>query len=102
MIFFKLLALLMLFKLIITRKLRYVILILVFFTLGLYDKLNFIWIVLAYTLASIVIFPSILLNIWRTEKLKTTALIAVFIAIILFFWYTFLCRYIPPARPRLR
>ncbi|HQV69650.1 MAG TPA: glycosyltransferase family 39 protein [Thermoflexales bacterium] len=85
MIFFKLLALLMLFKLIITRKLRYVILILVFFTLGLYDKLNFIWIVLAYTLASIVIFPSILLNIWRTEKLKTTALIAVFIAIILFF-----------------
>lgn len=85
MIFFKLCALASFYKLITTNKLRYAVLLVLCFALGLFDKLNFIWIALAFIASAVIVFPRNLLAFFHNNRKQSAFIAIIGIAELLFF-----------------
>ena len=84
MIAFKLLALLFFFKLVTTLSIRYLFLLVVTCVFGLYDKLNFIWFVMALGFASIVLFGGETKRLYKKYRFWFSLITLSFLALV--FW----------------
>ena len=84
MIGLKLLAVLFFLKLVTTLSVRYLLFLVVTCLLGLYDKLNFIWFIIAFGFAAIVLFRRELQKLYKTHRLVCSLLTSLFLTLTLY------------------